>query len=122
MVADPTQTGGRLIVLSASHLLLPHSDPPTATLGRGGGGKVAAVYFAAKNPEMPTLVYFHGNADQIGWGAAYLGKLLSDLHGFGLSPLNPGVSICSTLHPTKSEEYGNYHEPSSTCAINSEPS
>jgi hypothetical protein len=81
--ADPTATGGDLVMLPACRALMQCAD-----LHAGAAAelpKVIAVHFPAKSPDLPTLVYFHGNADQIGWGAAYLGKTLSDAYGESLA-------------------------------------
>jgi hypothetical protein len=48
-----------------------------------GEPRVAAVFFQPPSPEAPTLVYVHGNADQIGWGGAYLGRVMREQHGLG---------------------------------------
>ena len=37
------------------------------------GGRVLGAWFAPESDEAPVVVFFHGNADQIGWGASYLG-------------------------------------------------
>jgi len=54
---------------------------------------VAAVHYKAP-PGAPTLVYIHGNADQIGWGAAYLGQAFSERHGMGFFGIEfPGYGV-----------------------------
>lgn len=97
-IADPTLSGGRLIMLPASIDLLayatllapppsPAEPPPHLPPGLHVGSdssplpNVAAVYFPPPNPANPTLVYLHGNADQIGWGSAYLGRVAREQHG-----------------------------------------
>eukprot|EP00746_Dinoflagellata_sp_MGD_P130137 gnl/MRDRNA2_/MRDRNA2_64113_c0_seq1.p1 gnl/MRDRNA2_/MRDRNA2_64113_c0~~gnl/MRDRNA2_/MRDRNA2_64113_c0_seq1.p1 ORF type:complete len:522 (-),score=94.48 gnl/MRDRNA2_/MRDRNA2_64113_c0_seq1:28-1593(-) len=57
--ADPQATGGQLIKLPGAN-----------------GENVVGLYFPAKKQDAPILVYWHGNADQIGWGSASLGPLL----------------------------------------------
>ena len=47
------------------------------------GSTLAALHFAAPSPGAPVVVYFHGNADQVGWGGAYVGSLLRE-RGMGL--------------------------------------
>ena len=64
--------GGALITLDA---------PPD--LPADVGSTLAALQFAAPSPGAPVVVYFHGNADQVGWGGAYVGSLLRE-RGMGL--------------------------------------
>ena len=64
--------GGALITLDA---------PPD--LPADVGSTLAALRFAAPSPGAPVVVYFHGNADQVGWGGAYVGSLLRE-RGMGL--------------------------------------
>ena len=64
--------GGALITLDA---------PPD--LPADVGSTLAALHFAAPSPGAPVVVYFHGNADQVGWGGAYVGSLLRE-RGMGL--------------------------------------
>lgn len=60
----------------------------------GGKERRAAVYFPPDDPKMPVLVYFHGNADQIGNGAAYFGNLFRQRHGLGLFGVEyPGYGL-----------------------------
>uniref|UniRef100_A0A7S1IK62 Serine aminopeptidase S33 domain-containing protein n=1 Tax=Eutreptiella gymnastica TaxID=73025 RepID=A0A7S1IK62_9EUGL len=51
-IADPTLTGGKLVNLSS---------------------RVLALHFPVEDDRAPTVVFFHGNGDQLGWGAAFLG-------------------------------------------------
>lgn len=47
VVADPTQTGGKLVVLPAAEPLLPHTAAPTATHeGAGGEGVMDRIIIA----------------------------------------------------------------------------
>jgi len=39
----------------------------------GVTGKLAVLHFPVVDRKAPTLVYFHGNADQLGWSGAWLG-------------------------------------------------
>lgn len=39
----------------------------------GVTGKLAVLHFPVVDLKAPTLVYFHGNADQLGWSGAWLG-------------------------------------------------
>ena len=107
ILADPTSTGGRLIVLPASPALL-----RCAAVGGSAGGPnsarptVAAVHFAPKDPDLPTLVYFHGNADQIGWGAAYIGMQVAERFGFGFFGVEyPGYGASRGLEATEESLY-----------------
>lgn len=59
-------------------------------------GKIAALYFPAPHESAPTLVYLHGNADQLGWGAAYLGRLFKEVFGMGFYGIEfPGIACCT---------------------------
>lgn len=58
-IADPAVTGGEVIVVP---------DP-----SGGGAGDAAALFFPPPDGAAPVVVYFHGNADQLGWGPAHLG-------------------------------------------------
>eukprot|EP01047_Picozoa_sp_COSAG01_P058659 COSAG01_NODE_6940_length_3430_cov_2.386971_4_plen_232_part_00 len=57
---------------------------PAAPKQEGDTGEIGAVLAALHSPARKgrggrrpeTLVYFHGNADQIGWGGAYVAQLL----------------------------------------------
>ena len=79
-----------------------------------GEPRVAAVFFQPPSPEAPTLVYVHGNADQIGWGGAYLGRVMREQHGLGfygeghsLDSSPPCVSII--LHPPMTKKLNPQH-------------
>ena len=62
--------------------------------------------FPAKGPDLPTLAYFHGNADQIGWGAAYIGREMSERYGFGFYGIEyPGYGISRGLEPSEESIY-----------------
>lgn len=62
--------GGRLITLPT---------PASAdTEGLDLGTTLAALYFPAPASDGHVIVYFHGNADQIGWGGAYVGALFRE--------------------------------------------
>jgi len=78
---DPTKTGGQLIALKQS----------------------AAVHFPARANE-PTIVFFHGNGDQIGGTAAHLGSWVNsadglgflgvEYPGYGIAPGSPSEEAC----------------------------
>jgi hypothetical protein len=114
-VADPTATGGTLVRLPACNALLLTAESKKAREkgkerlresrqvyrqerkgvlgGRLNAPCVVAVYFKAQQ-NMPTLAYFHGNADQLGWGAAYIGKCLSEQYGIGFYGIEyPGYGL-----------------------------
>lgn len=44
----------------------------------GEVGTTTAALFFAPPPDGLVVCYFHGNADQIGWGGAYVGALLRE--------------------------------------------
>mmetsp|Transcript_10276 Transcript_10276/g.31418 ORF Transcript_10276/g.31418 Transcript_10276/m.31418 type:complete len:143 (+) Transcript_10276:46-474(+) len=46
-------------------------------------GPVGTFYVPPRASDMPTLVHFHGNADQIGWGPEWLARRLVSAYGFG---------------------------------------
>eukprot|EP00931_Biecheleriopsis_adriatica_P102848 TRINITY_DN77759_c0_g1_i1.p1 TRINITY_DN77759_c0_g1~~TRINITY_DN77759_c0_g1_i1.p1 ORF type:complete len:282 (+),score=66.03 TRINITY_DN77759_c0_g1_i1:80-925(+) len=64
--ADPSHTGGQLVRLSVTE-----------------EEEAVALYFPAVRPEAATFAYFHGNADQLGWGPASLGRDFGKEHGLG---------------------------------------
>jgi pimeloyl-ACP methyl ester carboxylesterase len=71
MALNPGATGGQVLVLARS----------------------AAVYFPAREGEN-TLVFFHGNGDQIGGTAAHLGARLNSADGLGFLGIEyPGYTI-----------------------------
>ena len=61
--------GGRLVTLKT-----PHNLPSNA----GDVGTTTAALFFPPPRDGPVVCYFHGNADQIGWGGAYVGSLLRE--------------------------------------------
>lgn len=81
MLLDPTREGGRLI----------------------SAGDARALYFPA-GPGKSTLLYFHGNGDQIGGAGAYLGSRLNsndglgfvgiEYPGYGVAPGSPSEAAC----------------------------
>ena len=105
VLADPAIAGAKLCLLPAGEALTKFAD------ASGGAGSdteavVAAIHFPAKNSDMPTLVYCHGNADQIGWGAAYLGRELSERYGFGFFGIEyPGYGLSNGLETTEESIY-----------------
>lgn len=46
-------------------------------------GPVATCFIPPRRENTPTLVHFHGNADQIGWGPEWMGQRLAASYGFG---------------------------------------
>ncbi|CAE8625351.1 unnamed protein product [Polarella glacialis] len=76
--ADPSATGGEVILLPVGSTQLTR----------------AAVYFAPRSPQAPVLVFFHGNGDQLGWSAAYLGQRMRDEFGTGFLGIEyPGYGL-----------------------------
>lgn len=59
---------------------------------RDVGPEVICAYFAPPNDTSPVLVYWHGNADQIGWSGCWLGRRLNNAVGF-LAVEYPGYGI-----------------------------
>jgi hypothetical protein len=76
---DLASHGMQLLKIPAAHTTH-HTEGDTGEIGT----VLAALHSPARKgsggrrPE--TLVYFHGNADQIGWGGAYMAKLLRQQH------------------------------------------
>ena len=126
-VADPTATGGTLVRLPACNALLLTAESKKAREkgkerlresrqvyrqerkgvlgGRLNAPCVVAVYFKAQQ-DMPTLAYFHGNADQLGWGAAYIGKCLSEQYGIGFYGIEyPGYGLSGGLETREESIY-----------------
>mmetsp|Transcript_52705 Transcript_52705/g.120103 ORF Transcript_52705/g.120103 Transcript_52705/m.120103 type:complete len:332 (+) Transcript_52705:60-1055(+) len=57
------------------------------------GPEHLGLHFSAQIPGAPTLVYFHGNGDQLAWGGAYLGRAFQQL-GFGFCAVEyPGYGL-----------------------------
>jgi len=74
------------------------AEDPTITKGRlvtTQGGSVG-LYFEAKEKGSKTLLYFHGNGDQLGWGPAYIGAQIQ-LEGLRRDGLQPWFNPVSTL-------------------------
>eukprot|EP00933_Yihiella_yeosuensis_P070371 TRINITY_DN7824_c0_g1_i1.p1 TRINITY_DN7824_c0_g1~~TRINITY_DN7824_c0_g1_i1.p1 ORF type:complete len:324 (+),score=41.95 TRINITY_DN7824_c0_g1_i1:21-992(+) len=83
---DPTQTGGRVVRLAKES-----EDEPDAV----------ALYFHPKTPAKATLVYFHGNADQLGAGPARIGQEFASNYGLGFFAVEyPGFGL-SKGRPTE---------------------
>lgn len=96
----------KLLFLPPAHAEDPRlqgGDPEVVTLPAGGGpGRHAAALFRPRDPGAPLLVYFHGNADQVGWGGAYLGNALGRRHGLGLYAVEyPGYGLARPGSPTE---------------------
>jgi len=57
---------------------------------------VAMLHVPAARPDLPTLVHFHGNADQIGWGPECLARTFNASFGYGFFAVEyPGYGIAS---------------------------
>lgn len=83
-VADPKAQGGRLILLQAI-----------------SGERHAAVYYPPIQPDAAVLVFFHGNADQIGYGASFLGRAFQQ-HGLGFYGIEyPGYGLARPGSPSE---------------------
>lgn len=92
-VADPKAQGGepQVIVLPA---------------GPGRDEQHAAVYFDVAALDAPVLVFFHGNADQLGWGPAYLGRYFKERHGIGFYGIEyPGYGLARPGSPSETAIY-----------------
>lgn len=59
---------------------------------RDVGAEVICAYFAPPDDTSPVLVYWHGNADQIGWSGCWLGRRLDNAVGF-LAVEYPGYGM-----------------------------
>jgi len=74
---DPAVTGGDVVRLDTK-----------------GDNAAYAVHFPARQAEAHTVAFFHGNADQIGWGPALLGRHLSEAYGVGFFGIEyPGYGL-----------------------------
>ena len=50
----------------------------------------------ASTTTTPTIVYFHGNGDQAGWGGAFLAREMSRRHGLGFFAVEyPGYGLAA---------------------------
>jgi len=103
-VADPRALGGELITLVAAEPLISGGH----AAARGGAPdaaadappRVAALYYLPASPARPTLVFWHGNADQLGWGPAYVGRALRDRFGLGFFAIEyPGCAAACPPPP-----------------------
>ncbi|EKX44964.1 hypothetical protein GUITHDRAFT_139255 [Guillardia theta CCMP2712] len=122
--AEPTINGGRLVRLTAGKTLKTLFErrsvssssfspvfPTKVTRGTVStiSGRNVTVF------QLPTIVYFHGNADQsgsnvercqIGWGASYIGKVIHDLYGFGFYGVEyPGYGTSEGLKTCEESIY-----------------
>lgn len=85
--SDPALSGGELVLIGE------------------GVSRLAAVYFPPPSDTTPVFVFFHGNADQIGWGPAQLGKTLRDRFGAGFLGIEyPGYGYAGGK-PTETSIY-----------------
>jgi len=90
IAVDPRTYGAQLIVIDK-------------VLGRKGGEKIALAHYPASDRSAPVLVFFHGNGDQIGAGASFVGRKFSRAYGYGFLaveyptyPLSEGGKISET--------------------------
>ena len=68
------------------------------------GDVVAGAWFAPPSDASAVIVYFHGNADQIGWGGAALGRQLND-RGVGFFAAEfPGYGFSATGDAAPTED------------------
>lgn len=93
--ADPQSQGGE-----AQVVLLPAD-------GATGVKRYAAAFFRPPLETAPVLVYFHGNADQLGYGPAFLGSLFQEEYALGLYGVEyPGYGLAqSSGPPTEASMY-----------------
>lgn len=88
-----------ILAFAQRYLIFPRPQYALQPSMRGGsvirlGVDEVAIHFPAKKPDIPTFVYFHGNADQLGQGPVHLGQLLSDSYGFGVFAVEyPGYGL-----------------------------
>jgi len=106
-----------VFVLQRKLIFIPPAVPVDPTLqDRGarlirlapnsGSGPHVAVLFRPREASGPVLVYFHGNADQLGWGAAQLGMRFGARHGLGLYGVEyPGYGLAQPGSPTEATIY-----------------
>lgn len=82
---------------------LPSQEAAVVLLPADAGGKTkqyAAVYFRPVLDMAPVLVYFHGNADQLCYGPAFLGSFYRQRYGFGLYGVEyPGYGLAERAGP-----------------------
>ena len=77
-------------------------DVRSETKPLGVGDAVVGVYFGAASPANYTLVFFHGNADQIGNVGDVLGRELSSRLGVGFFAVEyPGYALAGKGEPTQ---------------------
>ena len=68
------------------------------------GDVVAGAWFAPPSDASGVVVYFHGNADQVGWGGAALGRQLAD-RGVGFFAAEfPGYGFSATGDAAPTED------------------
>lgn len=93
-LADPKAQGGDPVVIT-----LPAGPEPRAE-------RRAAAFFPPRLPKGPVLVFFHGNADQVGWGPAFLGIYFKDRYGLGLYGVEyPGYGLAQPGSPNEANIY-----------------
>ncbi|CAK9061404.1 unnamed protein product [Durusdinium trenchii] len=86
-VADPRVYGGEVIQIA------------------GDSGTTSAAMFFRPQGSKPTIVFFHGNADQLGWGPADLGSQFSQA-GYGFYGIEyPGYGLARPGSPTEESIY-----------------
>eukprot|EP00929_Paragymnodinium_shiwhaense_P009050 TRINITY_DN113086_c0_g1_i1.p1 TRINITY_DN113086_c0_g1~~TRINITY_DN113086_c0_g1_i1.p1 ORF type:complete len:360 (+),score=51.75 TRINITY_DN113086_c0_g1_i1:60-1139(+) len=108
-----------LFLLQRKLIFLPDGNavPPTSRLGKpdvillptGSNNALerhVAAYYKPLKPNAPVLVFFHGNADQLGYGAAYLADFYRQRHGFGFYGIEyPGYGLAKEGKPTETSLY-----------------
>jgi hypothetical protein len=80
--------GGKLVTIP-----VPDDLPASA----GDVGTTTAALFFPPPPDGLVVCYFHGNADQIGWGGAFVGSLLREHHVRAVSSTTPCSSVLVTV-------------------------
>ena len=69
---------------------------------RGAPDVIVGVYFPPTKPNAKTLAFWHGNADQLGNVADFLGQALQQRLGVGFLGIEyPGYALCTSGEPTE---------------------
>ena len=69
---------------------------------RGAPDTLVGVYFPPTKPNAKTLAFWHGNADQLGNVADFLGQALQQRLGVGFLGIEyPGYALCTSGEPTE---------------------
>mmetsp|Transcript_58730 Transcript_58730/g.128928 ORF Transcript_58730/g.128928 Transcript_58730/m.128928 type:complete len:342 (+) Transcript_58730:191-1216(+) len=99
----------KLIFMTRDSVIDPRyrgGDPQVITMpSKVINTRLAAAYYKATDPQAPVLVYFHGNADELGNGAAFLGQHFQQ-RGLGFLGLEyPGYGLSKPGAPTEANIY-----------------